>query len=535
MKDLKKYLWIYPTLFGVLMTVYVTWDDSLWKRPPAAESILLIFLIPLLVLMYVTSIEMGKKSVRSKAWRDAAYPTVDDTYLTNKPQGLVLGKQKGKYVYLPIGSDGVNGYILGSVGSGKSTLLLSFLYSNLYVDRIIPKLKQRTSEPFNFFLIDIKGELYEALLKLKGGKYRAKDQHPIQVVQPSNRESFGWDVFYRMRKPGVTVTDKLKAVTDIASGLVEETQEPYFCENARKILTGVLLFYEAKGLEFITIIQKLMRSNLGELLNEIVEEAEQEGNGIVLDKLKSFVGKEDNESIQDVEATLKQSLDCFSYPDIVYCFKDNPIKTSPAALNDGVTNLDIAIEESMLLTYKPVFRLICIQMLRHAEADFKAEDKRRTIFCIDEFFRVGKIESIEGSLATLRSRHTSVLMFLQDQQQLKTLYKNSAESILNICELKIFLSGSGDKTTTDYVANMAGEYVETKLSYGKATFGKKDVKYSDEEKHIVDGKALMELREKSEMIAIIYGHYYRFKKLQYFKDDYLKDIAEEIKEFNSEQ
>lgn len=495
-----------------------------------------IFVVPSLISIYI-SVGIYKNGGRMKAKERASYPTVKKQFLTRKPQGFVLGKSHGKYVYVPVGKDGINAFFIGSPGSGKSVLLLGFLYSNLYVDKIIRKEKARTSDCFNFFLVDIKGELYESLLKINGGKYRAVDDYPIQVVQPSNRESYGWDVFYRMRKLGATTTDKLKAVTDIADALVEETGDnPYFSDNAKKILTGVLLFFEDKGLDFVPIIQKLTRSNLGELLTEIVEEAELEGNGIVLDKLKSFVDKEDNESIQDIESTLKTSLDCFSYPDIIYCFKDNPNRTSPTALNDGSTNIDLAIEESMLLTYKPIFRLLCIQVLRHAEADFKETDKRRTAIIIDEAARVGKVEGLDGAMATLRSRHCSLLLFFQDMAQFRDIYKKEkADSILNICELKAFLSGAGDKSTTDFIANMAGKYTEIKISYGKTTFGKKDVKYSEEEKNIVDGKSLMELREKNELICVIYGHYFRFKKLQYFRDPYLKGISEKIKQFNSEQ
>ncbi len=548
-------LWSYPPFVGILYLLFKYWNESFMEKPSDIICYLIIFGIPLLFVFYLWSLNRKKhkngeteftfqttfgteaQKGKSKAWRQATYPNVSGNYLSSKPQGLVLGRNQGKYVYLPVGKDGVNFFAIGSPGSGKSVLLLGFLYANLYVDRIIKKAKARTSDRFNFFLVDIKGELYESLLKIKGGKYRAVDDYPIQVVQPSNRESYGWDVFYRMRMPGATTTDKLKAVTDIADGLIEETGDnPYFSDNAKKILTGVLFFYEGKGLEFIQIIQKLTRSNLGELLKEIVEEAELDGNGIVLDSLKSFVGKEDNESIQDVDATLKKNLSVFSYPDIIYCFKDNPHRTSPAALNDGVSNIDLAIEESMLLTYKTVFRLLCIQMLRHAEADFKAKDARRTAIIIDEAARVGKVEGLDGAMATLRSRHCSLILFFQDMAQFRDIYKKEkADSILNICELKAFLSGAGDKSTTDFIANMAGKYTEIKTSYGKTTFGKKDVKYSEEEKNIVDGKSLMELREKNEIICVIYGHYYRFKKLQYFRDPYLKGIAEEIKQFNSEQ
>lgn len=482
---------------------------------------------------FETTFGLGKQAM-SKAKRDATYPVVSSKWKGNRPVGLCLGKLNG-YVNVPVGKDGINAAFMGAPGSGKSVMLLGFLYSNMYGK--FKGYKGATSDNYNFFINDIKGEIYRKLLKLKNGVYRAKDFPRFHVVQPSNRQSYGWDVFYRFRKKNITTTEILKGMHDIAEGLIEETGDnPYFSNNARKIFEGFLYFFFKKGEEFIDIVHKVMRSQLDALLKEVVEQAELEGDGIVLDKLKSFVGKDGNESIQDVEATLKTSLDVFSYPDIIYALRDNPNKTSPAVLNDGKTSIDLAIEESMLETYRIIFRLIMMQVLRHCESDFHEDDIRRTVILADEMARCGEISGLDSAMATLRSKKVSLLCFFQDASQMRNIYKkDKADAILNICELKVFLSGAGDKTTTDWVANMAGEYEETKTSYGRGMIFKKDIKYNTEKRKVVEGKDLMSLREKGEMIAIIYGEYYRFKKLQYFRDKWLKPIADEIREFNDSQ
>ena len=86
-------------------------------------------------------------------------------------------------------------------------------------------------------------------------------------------------------------------------------------------------------------------------------------------------------------------------------------------------------------------------------------------------------------------------------------------TLLNLCELKIFLSGSGDKDTADYVSGMAGEYESTSMSYKKkgAFGGKSDGSYSQNRRPIVENSDLLKLREKGEVIAFIYGHYVRCK------------------------
>ena len=462
---------------------------------------------------------------KTKEFQKATYPTIPKKFLSRKPKDFVLGKKGINYIYIPMKSDGLNIFCVGTPGSGKSVLLKNIILAN----------RELASHQFNYFLCDVDGLVYRDINKI-GASYKAEKNSKLQVVEINNRSSFGWDVFYRIRGEEVSETVKLKAVTDIAEALIEESGDnPYFSDNARKILTGVLLWGIEKGMDFIPIIQKLMRSTLDDLLTEIVEDAEANGRGIILDKLKSFCGKDENESIQDVEATLKQKLDCFSYPDIEYCLRTNPLKTSPAALDDGATNLVFAIPTAMLLTYAPIFRLITMQVLRHCESNFRVEEERRTCIFIDEAARIGKVDGLSALMATARKYHVSIALFYQDLSQFRDIYgKEKAASIQNLCELKIFMSGSGDSETTDYLSSMVGNYCTQSKSFERSKLigAPSKIKYSDENKPIITGHTLMQLREKDELIVIYFGRYMRFKKLYYFKDKILRKLYLEIQSYN---
>jgi type IV secretory pathway TraG/TraD family ATPase VirD4 len=103
---------------------------------------------------------------------------------------------------------------------------------------------------------------------------------------------------------------------------------------------------------------------------------------------------------------------------------------------------------------------------------------------------------------------------------------------LNLCELKLFLSGSGDKDSTDYVSAMVGDYESTRMSYRrKGVFGgKSDGNYSPERRPIIEARDMMGLRERGEAIAFVYGHYIRCKKLRYFEDPYIAPILKRRQE-----
>ena len=523
-------IWTYPPLAALFYFIIQSLAEDFPISP--IVGLLIAFGVPLLFPAIITWTNIERKQrgqtdfsfgatyglstkdeKHSKAYMEAAYPDMPAQYASKIPTGLVLGKHKGKYAYCPIDKDGINAFCVGTPGSGKSILILAWIFSAMFREEIAKKGHAKPGRTYNYFLVDIKGELFERILGMKAQDYKAEEHKDFQVIAPAVPTSYGYDVFYKIHRENVTETEIIKAVTDIADALVVSTGEnsAYFTDNARKILSGVLYYFAKLGYDFLPIIQTLMRTNLDELLTAIVADAENKNMGVVLDKIASFKGKAaDNESVADIETTLKTYLEAFSYPELQWVLHDNPNKTSPAVLNDGKTNLDLAIHESMLVTYQPFFRLVTMQMLRHCESEFKEEDDRYTMLIVDEAARVGCIDGIDSAMSTLRSKHTALVCLFQSISQFKDIYpKEKAQTLLNLCELKLFLSGSGDKDSTDYVSGMVGQYDVTKMAYKrKGVFGgKSDGNYSSERRAVVEARDMMELRERGEAIAFVYGHY----------------------------
>ncbi len=52
---------------------------------------------------------------------------------------------------------------------------------------------------------------------------------------------------------------------------------------------------------------------------------------------------------------------------------------------------------------------------------------------LDEFSNIGQIPKFDKLIATIRSREISASIILQSQSQLKTIYKDAAETILGNC------------------------------------------------------------------------------------------------------
>lgn len=74
----------------------------------------------------------------------------------------------------------------------------------------------------------------------------------------------------------------------------------------------------------------------------------------------------------------------------------------------------------------------------------------------DEFANIGQIPQFDKLIATIRSREISASIILQSQSQLKSMYKDSADTILGNCDTTLFLGGK-EKTTLKEMSELLGK------------------------------------------------------------------------------
>ena len=63
---------------------------------------------------------------------------------------------------------------------------------------------------------------------------------------------------------------------------------------------------------------------------------------------------------------------------------------------------------------------------------------------LDEFANIGQIPNFEKLIATIRSREISASIILQSQSQLKTIYKDAADTIVGNCDSTLFFGRQGE-------------------------------------------------------------------------------------------
>ncbi|MFR1051818.1 MAG: VirD4-like conjugal transfer protein, CD1115 family [Lachnospirales bacterium] len=112
------------------------------------------------------------------------------------------------------------------------------------------------------------------------------------------------------------------------------------------------------------------------------------------------------------------------------------------------------------LLYSQLFNLLCDK----ADNLYHGRLPVHVRCLLDEFANIGQIPNFDKLIATIRSREISASIILQSKAQLKAIYKDAAEIIIDNCDTSLFLAGRG--STAKELAETLGK--ETIDSYNQS-------------------------------------------------------------------
>lgn len=81
-------------------------------------------------------------------------------------------------------------------------------------------------------------------------------------------------------------------------------------------------------------------------------------------------------------------------------------------------------------------------------------------FLLDEFVNSGKVPNFENIISVIRSREMSVAIFLQSKAQLKAIYKDHTDTIIENCDSYIFLGGQAGETIKNLSEDLGKETID---------------------------------------------------------------------------
>lgn len=155
-----------------------------------------------------------------------------------------------------------------------------------------------------------------------------------------------------------------------------------------------------------------------------------------------------------------------------------------------MSDTDASFNFLISLAYSQLFNLLC----EKADDEYGGRLPVHVRCLIDEFANIGQIPNFEKLIATIRSREISASIILQAQSQLKSIYKDNADTITGNCDTLLFLGGK-EKTTLKEMEELLGK--ETIDTYNTGESRGREVSHSLNYQKL--GKSLMSIDELAVM------------------------------------
>jgi len=117
-----------------------------------------------------------------------------------------------------------------------------------------------------------------------------------------------------------------------------------------------------------------------------------------------------------------------------------------------ISDTDSTFNFVAAMMYSQLFNLLCDK----ADDFYGGRLPVHVRLLLDEFANIGQIPQFDKLIATIRSREISASIILQSQAQLKSAYKDNADTIAGNCDTTLFLGGK-EKSTLKEMSELLGK------------------------------------------------------------------------------
>ena len=155
-----------------------------------------------------------------------------------------------------------------------------------------------------------------------------------------------------------------------------------------------------------------------------------------------------------------------------------------------MSDTDASFNFLISLAYSQMFNLLC----EKADDEHGGRLPVHVRCLIDEFANIGQIPNFEKLIASIRSREIAAGIVLQAKSQLKSIYKDNADTIEGNCDTLLFLGGK-EKTTLKEMEELLGK--ETIDTFNTGENRGREVSHSLNYQKL--GKSLMSVDELAVM------------------------------------
>ena len=370
-------------------------------------------------------------------------PKFADNIILTKTERLMMSNRPPD----PKNARNKNVLVVGGSGSGKTRFWLK------------PNLLQCHS---SYVITDPKGTIV-----LECGNVMLKNGYKVKILNTINfKKSMHYNPFAYVHSE----KDILKLVTTLMTNTKGEGSggDPFWEKSERLLLTALIayLHYEAP-------VEEQNFATLLEMLNtmQVLEDDEEYQNPVDLlfeelakKKPNSFAGRQyklyklaAGKTLKSILISCGARLAPFDIAELREIMSDDELELD--TLGDRKTALFLIMSDTdttfnfvIAMLQSQLFNLLCDK----ADDVYGGRLPVHVRCLLDEFANIGQIPNFDKLVATIRSREISASIILQSQSQLKTIYKDAADTIVGNCDTTLFLGGK-EKSTLKEISELLGK------------------------------------------------------------------------------
>ena len=413
------------------------------------------------VMVYLSTMKNYRRTVEygSAKWANALNVNrkyASKNYLENKllSQNVRIGLN-GK-----IHRRNLNTIVIGGSGAGKTRFYCK------------PNIMQCNT---SFVVLDPKGEILRS-----EGYMLEKEGYVIKVIDLIDMsKSHGYNPFHYIQSD----KDILKLITNLIRNTTpkgSQSMDPFWEKSETALLEALMLYlyhYAPEDEQNFTMVMEMLtyaevkeddeeyESPLDELFHHL-ERSDPDSLALKQYQIyKQAAGKTAKSILISVGVRLAafnlDSMASLTRYDELELDKIGERKTALFAVipdNDSTFNFLVG------MLYTQLFQMLYYQ----ADYVYGGELPIPVHFLMDEFANVALPDEFDKLLSTMRSRQIFVSIILQNLAQIKTLFKDSWESIVGNCD-ELYYLGGNEQSTHKFISEYLGKETLDTNTFGKST------------------------------------------------------------------
>ena len=413
------------------------------------------------VMVYLSTMKNYRRTVEygSAKWANALNVNrkyASKNYLENKllSQNVRIGLN-GK-----IHRRNLNTIVIGGSGAGKTRFYCK------------PNIMQCNT---SFVVLDPKGEILRS-----EGYMLEKEGYVIKVIDLIDMsKSHGYNPFHYIQSD----KDILKLITNLIRNTTpkgSQSMDPFWEKSETALLEALMLYlyhYAPEDEQNFTMVMEMLT------YAEVKEDDEEYESP--LDELFYSLRKTDPQSlalkqyeiyrsgatktIQSILISVGVRLAAFNLDSMASLTRYDELELDKigerkTALFAVIPDNDSTFNFLVGMLYTQLFQMLYYQ----ADYVYGGELPVPVHFLMDEFANVALPDEFDKLLSTMRSRQIFVSIILQNLAQIKTLFKDSWESIVGNCD-ELYYLGGNEQSTHKFISEYLGKETLDTNTFGKST------------------------------------------------------------------